>query len=222
MPHLGVQDKLTAMQDDQQDALRRFIRERLREMRFSESRVSTQLGRHRGYLHEYLVGKQKHLPLEERVKLAIILQADPTHLGAGHGQALPGFTESDMTPYEPHQNDPFAALIGPNRYLWTAGSDVCDNIGIRPGHLLVVDDSQSAMDALRPLRPVQVAYHPPGEPGRAVRLLRQYVPPRLLITNSSKGNAVPLDTQRDDAQIVGVIVGVIDPLNTDLGWTPSA
>jgi len=205
MLHAGVQDKLTPMREDQQDELRRFIRERLREMRFSESSVSTQLGRHRGYLHEFLAGKQKHLPLEERFKLADILKADPTHLGAGREHAPKGFAESDMTLYEAQADDPFAALTGQNRYLWTVETDVCDNIGIRRGHVLVVDDSQVAVDALRPLQPVQVAYHPPGEPDRAVRLLRQFVPPRLLITNSSKMNLPSLDIERDDAQIVGVI-----------------
>lgn len=199
-----------AMQQIRQDDIRQYIRDLLRDRGVSESSVSLKLGRHRGYMHDYLNGKQKQLPVEERRKLMEILRADPEDLGLSQSErsvSAVHFAE-DMVPYAPGEGDPFAGLIGPNRYLWRADTNVCDNIGIRRGYVMVVDDSQKALEQIRPLQAVQVAYHPPDDPKRAIRLLRQFVPPHLLITNCSTGNQPSLDSEIDDAQIVGIVTSV--------------
>lgn len=195
------------MQKIRQDDIRQFIRDRLRALGISESSVSLKLERHRGYIHDYLNGKQKQLPYEERKKLAEILQAPSKQLGlpAGEPDAPPMQFAEDMVAYTPGEGDPFVGLTGPNRYLWMATTNVCDNIGIRRGLLMVVDDSQKAIDNLKPLDVVQVIYHPPAEPNRALQLIRQFVPPRLLITNCAAGNLPSLDLARDDVQIVGLV-----------------
>ncbi|MFN3625827.1 MAG: multiprotein-bridging factor 1 family protein [Hyphomicrobium sp.] len=126
---------------------------------------------------------------------------------ATNGIGPAGFSD-DMVPYATASGDRLAALTGPNRSLWIIDNDVLDNIGMRRGAIAVVDDSQKARDELKPLQAVQVAYHSKSSPGKAVRLLRQFVPPGLIITNSSHGNLPSLDLNKDDAQIVGVIDSV--------------
>ena len=41
-----------------------------------------------------------------------------------------------------------------------------------------------------------------------VTLLRQFVPPRLLITNSSVANQPSIDMDKEDAHIVGVVISI--------------
>lgn len=115
-----------------------------------------------------------------------------------------GFSD-DIVPYQIEPGDRYGGLVGPNRHLWTVVGNVLDNIGIGDGAVVVVDASQKARDALEPLQAVQVAFHSKQEPHRAIQLLRQFVPPSLLITNSSEGNLPSLDMNEDDAQIIAVI-----------------
>lgn len=124
-----------------------------------------------------------------------------------NGVGPAGFAE-DMVPYDLKADDAFRGLVGTNRYLWMPLTNVLDNVGIAAGSVVVVNDSQKARDALRPLQAVQVAYHSKLEPGKAIKLLRQFVPPGLLITNCSTGNLPSLDMNEDDAQIIAVIESV--------------
>ena len=64
--------------------------------------------------------------------------------------------------------------------------------------------SQEAVDAIKPLDCVLVQHY---NAMAAVTLLRQFVPPSLLITNSTDTNERPLALDRDDIAIKGVIVG---------------
>lgn len=72
-----------------------------------------------------------------------------------------------------------------------------------------------AVARLKPLQAVRAQYHlDPEKPAKAITLLRQFVPPSLLNTNSGVDNAKPLDTTTDDVQVVGVIVSVHRALST--------
>ena len=73
--------------------------------------------------------------------------------------------------------------------------------------IVQVNDSREAVQAVKPLQAVRVLYHPPGEFEKAISLLRLFVPPRLLITNSSVKNLPSLDADADDAHIIGVVEG---------------
>jgi putative transcriptional regulator len=119
-----------------------------------------------------------------------------------------GFAE-DLAVYDARPGDPFAGLAADNRYLMTATSNVLDLARIDAGDVLVVDGSAAICKSPPPLAAVRVQYHPdPDRPEHAVTLLRQFVPPRLVITNCSSGNGRSLDLERDDAQILGVVVSV--------------
>ncbi|KAB2918486.1 MAG: helix-turn-helix transcriptional regulator [Hyphomicrobiaceae bacterium] len=117
-----------------------------------------------------------------------------------------GFRE-ELTPYELGPSDPFAGLKTRNRYLMTVHTDALARMGIRNGDVVVVDGSAEICSNPPALSAVRVQYHYDSKrPGKAVTLMRQFVPPSLLITNSAGRNASSIDMETDDAQIVGVIV----------------
>lgn len=119
----------------------------------------------------------------------------------GFGQ----FTE-EFAIYEPPDGDPMSAFKGPNRYLFKLSTDALEKAGYLPGDIVVVDDSQALCTNPPPLSAVRVRYHLADDFLNPKTLLRQFVPPRLLVTNRRGGNAAPIDMDEDDAHIVGVIV----------------
>ena len=184
---------------------------RIRDLRRRNGFTQEQLAERTSMSPEYLSRierGERGLSVKVAEKLASALgstTAEVLGLEAANGAvAASGFAE-DTVPYEAASGDPLIHLLGPNKYLWKVTTNVLDNVHIQPGDVLVVNDAQTALDRLKPLQAVQVAYHAAENPEHAVRLLRQFVPPRLLITNSSTGNMPVLDMNEDDAQIVGVI-----------------
>lgn len=120
-----------------------------------------------------------------------------------------GFAE-DVVRYEAvaeGRADPLSGLAGENVYLFTVATDAIDLAGFPRGMVVQINDSRRAVQQVKPLQAVHVLYHPPSAPTRAISLLRLFVPPRLLITNSSVKNLASLDTEIDDAHIVGVVEG---------------
>jgi hypothetical protein len=112
-----------------------------------------------------------------------------------------GFAE-DAEPYVPEPTDPqFPA--SENVFLYRINTDTVSGLGINPGDVLFVDISAAAVAALKPLA-VVIAQHYVDM--SATTLVRQFVPPQLLITNATT-NAVPLVIDRDDVAIKGVVIG---------------
>ncbi len=148
-------------------------------------------------------------PVAERIAgvlgatTAQIMGLNEDEMEARGGQ---GFAE-DIVPYVARPGDPFSALATSNRYLFTVETDAVDKARVYRGDIVVIDDSQSRMDRLKPLEVVRVRYHPVEDFMTPITLLRQFVPPRLLITNSSTGNLPSIDMDEDDAHIVGIVVG---------------
>ncbi|MFM2421601.1 MAG: hypothetical protein RL291_131 [Pseudomonadota bacterium] len=123
--------------------------------------------------------------------------------GKSHG----GGFRDDAATYEPAAGDPLLAHVGPNRYLLRVETDALDQAGLARGDIAIVDDSAKACHDVGPLQLVVVNYRL-GKTGRSVQLLRQFVPPDLLITNASQTNEPSLSVKRDEAAIVGVVVDV--------------
>lgn len=156
---------------------------------------------------------KKLLKSETMQKLAEAFNVDPATVLGLDAKAGPisagGFFSDDLEPYDATPGDPFAALQHDTRYLCRVTCNSLSKIGILKGDVVVVDGSEAAVKSRQPLAAVRVQYHPdPDDFGHAVTLLRQWVPPALLITNSATQNAVPIDMDADDAQILGVVVSV--------------
>lgn len=92
------------------------------------------------------------------------------------------------------------------QFLYEAKTQVLDQLGILPGMILVVDMSPSAVDALRQ-GDVVVAQTYDGM--SAVTILREFIAPSLLITNSSTRNLPIINTRTDDAVVKGVVVSSV-------------
>lgn len=122
------------------------------------------------------------------------------------GQEQPTGMAEDLVPYRANGTDPFASLtLGPHQYRFTVTSDVLSSVGIHKGDVVIVDDSAEAVRAVKPLQAVQVNWKDPAD-RKSKLLLRQFIPPKLLITNGT-GNLPSIDMgASDEAHIVAVIV----------------
>jgi transcriptional regulator with XRE-family HTH domain len=184
----------------------------LREKRaWTQEVLGTRIGRTKWQISRLESGKTR-LDLDTARKLAGIfevplselLDAEPIGTASVAGRAA-GLAE-ELVPYIPAPGDPMSAFLTPTRDLFRIDSDSLDKIALRRGDIVVVDYSQDAVTSVSPLAAVRVRLHPPDDFMRPVTLLRQFVPPRLLITNSSVANPPPIDMDRQDAHIVGVVI----------------
>ncbi|MFM2445572.1 MAG: hypothetical protein RI936_19 [Pseudomonadota bacterium] len=124
------------------------------------------------------------------------------------GLGMPGLRE-DATPYTAAPGDPFARLLADNQYLYAITSNVLDEVGIKAGDLVLVDGSARRVDRLASGEAVVINVVDPADlmdQSKAVTLVRQFVPPRLLITNSRSENHAPINRADDHVAVLGVIV----------------
>lgn len=132
---------------------------------------------------------------------------------AEHGSydpSAPGGFQEDFAPFEDEESPGWRLppLVG-HEYRYKVTSDVLARIGILPGDVVYVDQDAKLCANPKPLQPVRVHWFEPDGDGTPHWLLRQFVPPHLLITNAEGGrNAPAIDMQAEDAKIVGVITGI--------------
>jgi transcriptional regulator with XRE-family HTH domain len=80
-----------------------------------------------------------------------------------------------------------------------------DELGIMPGDTVVIDIGKSAMRGLA-IGDVVIANLYSADGKGAETIVRQWIPPRLLITNSRSRNLLPLNLDYDNASLLGVVV----------------
>src|SRR5262249_51908860 len=80
-----------------------------------------------------------------------------------------------------------------------------DEIGIMPGDAVVIDIGKSAMTGVA-IGDVVIANLYSADGKSAEALLRQWMPPRLLVTNSRSRNAMPLNLEHDNVSLLGIVV----------------
>jgi transcriptional regulator with XRE-family HTH domain len=147
------------------------------------------------------------LTVQTAMRMAEVLGVTIEQLVGKEGEPATGFAE-ELAPYHSAGDDRLSqALTSSNVHLFTVETDAVDLGGYPRGMIVQINDSRRAVQAVKPLQAVRVLYHPPENGTRAVSLLRLFVPPRLLITNSSIRNLPSLDCDVDDAHIVGVVQG---------------
>jgi transcriptional regulator with XRE-family HTH domain len=119
----------------------------------------------------------------------------------------PRGVHNDLVEYQATPSDPFSGLKTRNKYLMQVTTTALERIGIRNGDVVVVDGSTEACKNPPAMAAVRVRYAlDPKRPSKNASLLRQFVPPSLLITNSGSKNAASIDMEVEDAEIIGVIV----------------
>lgn len=126
--------------------------------------------------------------------------------GPSHGLS------EDAAPYvHVGESAPMVPRAGPNTDPWQVKSNVLDKIGITDGDIIYVDLSAEAVDNVKPLQSVIAQIYSDDDGLNAATVLRQFVPPSLLITNTSGENAPPLDLDKGEAYVKGVVVGHYRP-----------
>jgi putative transcriptional regulator len=178
---------------------------RLREARgLTQDRLGELVGSDKFKLSRIETGKQP-LDLDLATKIARVLDVTIAEvLGIEEGGGL----SEEAAPYEADSGDPLRRLEDPqrNRTLYRVTCNALDELGIRAGDVVLVDFSADAVKRLRPLQPVIAQLYDPSELTRAVTLVRQFVPPSLLVTNSRTDNRPPVNMATMDAHVKGVII----------------
>ena len=94
--------------------------------------------------------------------------------------------------------------LSETQLLYLVGKPALDQRGIDPGMILIVETSPKRVAKMHS-GDVVIAEHS-GDMGITI-LLRQFIPPNLLITNSSEFHASIISTNQHDVTIKGVAVG---------------
>ena len=185
-----------------------MVRNRIRALRerqkLSQSQLGERIGRSKSVVSRLEDGSTA-LDLEMAQKITGALGATLAEV-VGIEPSATGFDE-DAAAYTAGPGDPLQSMLGEHRYLLRVTTDAVDGAGIRRGDVVVINDSASACRAVSALAIVHVMRHPSSN-GGALSLLRQFVPPRLLITNSSVLNSPSLDLGAGGSTIVGVVESV--------------
>lgn len=152
---------------------------------------------------------ERGLSLAVAERIAMALGADIAEvLGIVESDESQLLLSEDAEPYKPKPEDFFEikATRRPNIYPWRIKSNVLDQLGMRTGDVVFVDISTDAIQTVKPMQPVIAQLFDPRAPDKSITIVRQFVPPALLITNSLKTNAMPLNLNRDNVVIKGVIL----------------
>lgn len=175
------------------DDIRRRIAERLKELGKSQSWLSHQLGRNRGYIYEYLEGSPADLPYEVKIRVAELLEMSTRELGVAEiGPATAhtrGGMAEDGAPYQP----PSGHFLSKSQHIayFRMQSHALDQHPerIRPGDLLAFDLNKVKTAEIESGAIVLVQLYDKHDLARSFgTVIRQFVAPNKLITNSSEAN----------------------------------
>ena len=175
------------------DKIRQQIETRMKDLGLSESEVSKRLGKNRAYMNQYLGGTQLTLPYEVKAALAEILEMRLADLGAKpiHGNSSVLLTESEADPYTP---PPGSFLVpGPQVAFFKQQSLSLDQHPerLRIGDIAIFDINQSNPANIPTGKIVWVQMLDKRDFLKSLgSILRQFIAPNKLITNSSAMNEI--------------------------------
>ncbi len=175
--------------------IREIIPQRLQKSGRTMKWLSLQLGQNETYIQQFLKRGAPHdLSLEQKIKVADLLDLDPSDLGVEwevrkRGNST-GFGE-EAVPYVL----PDKSFIAPNpsQLSYQVTTDALENHRLRilPGDVLIFDTSVDAIDRLRSEQIVIAEKTNRLESStRPHPIVRQYVAPGLLITNRRTNNEI--------------------------------
>ena len=143
------------------------------------------------------------LKLEYIESISRVLSVTPTELIAGQEFGY----ESDLLPYTPPKGTALEKAIAsePSQKMFRVLSDVLNELGIQDGDVVIANMAKSALQNLTIGQPVVVAM-PSKVKDRQPLLLRQYITPNMLVTNSVSQNALPIHIVRSGAKIIGLVM----------------
>jgi transcriptional regulator with XRE-family HTH domain len=177
----------------------------LRELRgWSQEELGRRLGSNKFKISRLEAGEQK-LDLDLALRIASEFEVSLSEVVAlGPAAGL----REDAKCYSPGPNDPLARLADPARKqaLYIVKSRALDELGLVPGDVLLVDGSREAIEKPPALSAVVCeAIDDAGQKIAGATMLRQFVPPNLLVTNSHTSNASPINVTTANVRVVGVV-----------------
>jgi DNA-binding Xre family transcriptional regulator len=131
-------------------------------------------------------------------------------LGVPLTEILPAQAQSwtpDVAPYTPPKGS-FIAKAAANaktQRMFKVLTGVLSDLGIADGDPIIVETAIGDLKDLEPLTPLVLRLFPEKE-GEPVLLLRQFLPPKLFVTNSVDHNAMPINMRSVKVEIVGRVL----------------
>jgi transcriptional regulator with XRE-family HTH domain len=186
---------------------------KIREMRIAKGMTVDQLAAETGLSQPYLSRLEKGrrgkrgIPEDTAQLIAKALESDiPTVMGYTSNSVALALAE-DASPYQPQHDDLLLDFVKKRQNVmpYTIRTNVLDRLDIFAGDVVLLDISADAVENVEPMAAV-VARIYGSETTTPVTVLRQFVPPSLLITNSTGRNMPMLDLEKDPVAIKGVIV----------------
>lgn len=176
------------------DELRAFIERRLNMLGLDQAAVSQEIGRNRAYLNDYFRKKSpKFMPIELKLPLAQKLQVPPTALGVPAVIALQhveGGLMEDAVPYLAGVDDP---VPPPHIAQFRMKSKALDqhHRKILPGYILGMNLNETDPSKIETGSIVVVQLFDKYETTKSYgTIIRQFIEPNKLITNSSSINEI--------------------------------
>ena len=193
-----------------------MVANNIRSLRLSRGLTLEQLAEKVGLSHTHVqrieTGKRGlSVPVAERFATALNVHVSEIFgmVAANPSVAVrltPGGLAEDAEPFSPKAGERLRLQPrkGENIDPWRIKTNALNRLGIVPGQIRFVDLSIEAVDNVQPLQCVVAQIYGPS--GEAKTVMRQFVPPSLLITNSDTVSEMPLDIDKGEAYIKGVIL----------------
>ncbi|WP_409560242.1 helix-turn-helix domain-containing protein [Hyphomicrobium sp. MC8b] len=184
-----------------------MVHNRVREIRKSKKLTLMQAAERIGISHTHLGRIEtgvRGLSITMAKQIARGLQYEDLGylLGLEAGEDIAGTDFfGDAEPYEDTELVPLSPKIQGER--WRIIQPRLDLIGLPERAIAFVDTSAEAIASLKGLEKVLADL--PSIDGKSIVVVRQFLPPCLLVTNSSGINELPLNVREGDAAIRGVI-----------------
>jgi transcriptional regulator with XRE-family HTH domain len=153
----------------------------------SRREISKAIGKNPGYLSNYLSGKFEKLGAREIMKLTKLLGIEKGLLASGDETVETGVPHSDAKIYEPEPGD--AISRQPHTVYLRVTSAAMDDHSerIEPGQIAAFD---SRVNDARKLKTGMIVYAERRRGKQSDILIRQFMAPDKLVTNSSASNEV--------------------------------
>ena len=150
----------------------------------------------------------QNITAEQCMIFARIFNVDPSVFVVSSGDdpsIFAGFSE-EAVPFDPEAGSFEAHFPLKVTQSWYRIADSrLEEIGLLPGDAVVIDIGKDAMSGLA-IGDVVIANLYSADGKSAETIVRQWLPPHLLSTNSRKRNLPPLNIEHDNVSLLGVIV----------------
>lgn len=156
------------------------------------------------------------IPLAEKIASALGTEvAEVLGIQGNVGIAEAAFAE-DAEPYDAKADDIVASMTRKRNNVvpYRVKSKCLDQIDIHPGDIIFIDISAEAVENTKPMQAVIAQVYSSDDLLKATTILRQFLPPNLLVTNSAADNEMPINIAYEDVHIKGVVIATHRSMKT--------